>query len=110
VTLPKKVSPKCHKCHPSGNVSRWFSVDYVFFYKLNINAPTHLQLDDLRFTISTLDCQRAAFPKKPNAFEILRLPFHPKGQRRIQEGQRKNPNALTFLGEQMLENLEKPSQ
>jgi hypothetical protein len=22
VILPKKVSPKCHKCHPTGNVSR----------------------------------------------------------------------------------------
>jgi hypothetical protein len=67
VILSKKVSPKCHKYHPSGNVSRWFSNGYVFFYKLITNAPTHLQLDDLRFTISL--CPRCS-PKRPTQLEF----------------------------------------
>jgi hypothetical protein len=37
VGLSEKLPPKSHKSHRHGDVSRWGSSDYVFFYKL-INA------------------------------------------------------------------------
>jgi hypothetical protein len=52
VGLSEKVPPKSHKSHRPGNVSRWSSSYYVFFYKLITNAFTIR-----RFTIYHFNCQ-----------------------------------------------------
>jgi hypothetical protein len=96
VGLSKKVSPKSHKSHRTGNVSRWSSGDYIFFYKLNTAIKLKIESWKLKIRLrsrkswkgttaqpillwrrcpkgggglSTLNSQ------KPNAFGFLRWPF-----------------------------------